>query len=94
MLRLYRAGPIVMLVPVAAWAIGWHIGLGSHAENQSWYIVWPMFGFIGLAALWHIALLLLENKRRYLYLAYAIVHMPLFCFATWLAMIYATRFPL
>ncbi len=82
-----------MLAPVLLWAFGWNV-LDRHGENQSWYIVWPMLGFIGLAALWHIALVVAETDRRKAYLAYAAFHAPAF-YAIWvIAMIYATHFPL
>jgi hypothetical protein len=49
-----------MLAPVTLWPAAWNITLNE--ENQSWYIIWPMFGFLGLAALWHIALIIFERE--------------------------------
>ncbi len=91
--RLFRIGPILMLVPVFLWALGWDL-LGPPGENHSWFIVWPMFAFVGFAALWHIVLIVRETKHRKAYLAYAILHAPAFYVIWGIAMVLATHFPL
>jgi hypothetical protein len=91
MQKLFRIGSVLMFVPILLWAAAWNYALDE--ENQSWYIMWPMFGFIGLAGLWHIALLIAE-KERIAYFIYAVIHMPIF-YGIWVvALILATRFPL
>jgi hypothetical protein len=92
MRKLFRIGPVLMLVPLMLWTTAWNITL--QCENQDWYIVWPMVGFLGLAALWPIALVVFEKGHRYAYLAYAVVHVPIFYMIYVVAIIYATHFPL
>jgi hypothetical protein len=87
----FRIGPILMLIPTIAWAIAWHLILRD--ENQSWYVVWPLVGFLATVVIWHVALLVLE-KHRIAYLAYAVGFIPAFWFLYVLAIIYATHFPL
>lgn len=93
MLKLFRIGPILMLVPVYVWAWGWNIGKGPHTENHDWYIVWPMYVFIAIAGIWHLALIFSQQERR-MYVAYAVLHMPVFYIAWAIAVIIAERFPL
>jgi len=80
-----------MLIPTFAWAAAWYFVLRD--ENDSWYIVWPLAGFFAIAVMWHVALLILERPRL-AYLAYAIAFIPAFYVTYALAMIYATHFPL
>jgi hypothetical protein len=91
MRTLFRVGPVVLLVPTLLWATAWNLLL--HDENDSWYIVWPLIGFLAIVLAWHVALLIFEKNRR-AYLAYALVHVPVFCVAYEFALIFATRFPL
>ena len=56
--------------------------------------MWPMFGLFGLAAIWHVALITTQRSRRYAYIAYAIVFLPIFYVAVAFALIPATHFPL
>jgi hypothetical protein len=87
----FRIGPVLMVVPTLAWATVWYLAL--QGENDSWYIVWPLIGFFAAVIIWHIALLILE-KNRFAYIAYAIVFMPAFYILYGLALIFATHFPL
>ena len=80
-----------MLIPTFVWAAAWHIVLRD--ENDSWYIVWPLVGFLAIVVMWHVALLILE-RHRLAYLAYAIMFVPAFYVAYAFAMIFATHFPL
>jgi uncharacterized membrane protein YadS len=91
MRKFFRFGPVLLLAPVLLWAAVWNSALSE--ENQSWYIMWPMFGFIGVAAIWHVALFVVE-KERVAYFIYAVIHMPIFCGIWFGALILATRFPL
>jgi hypothetical protein len=91
MRTLFRVGPIVMLIPTLLWATAWNLLL--HDENQSWYIVWPLIGFIGIAVIWHVALLVIE-KNRLAYLGYALVHLPAFFVIYVFSIIFATHFPI
>jgi hypothetical protein len=88
---LIRIGPLVMWGPTLLWGLAWFFI--SKEENPSWYIVCPMFGFLAITALWHIGLVIFE-KRRLTFLAYAILHLPLFCFGWLSALVWATRAPL
>jgi hypothetical protein len=92
MRRLFRVGPVLLLVPLILWAAAWYNVLQE--ENQGWYIWWPMTGFLYLAALWHIALVVSQKGHRFAYLAYAVIHMPIFWLIYVVAAIYATHFPL
>jgi hypothetical protein len=67
--------------------------LGPHSENDGWYIVWPLIGFLVIAVVSHVALLVFE-KNRFAYFAYALVHVPVFLATYVLALIFATHFPL
>ena len=80
-----------MLIPTFAWAAAWHLVLRD--ESDSWYIVWPLVGFLAFAVMWHVALLIFE-RNRLAYLAYAIAFMPAFYILNGFAMIFATHFPL
>jgi hypothetical protein len=88
---LFRVGPVLMLIPTVLWATAWNLLL--HDKKQSWYIVWPLVGFLGIAVIWHVALLVLE-KDRLAYLGYALVHLPAFWVVYVFAIILATHFPL
>ena len=91
MRKTFRFGPVLLLAPLFLWALVWNLVLKE--ENQSWYIIWPMFGFIGIAVIWNAALIVTE-KERAVYLIYALLYLPTF-FGIWLfALIFATRFPL
>ena len=92
MRTLFRVGPILTLAPLLLWAAVWNFAL--HEENQAWYIVWPIIALLGLTAIWHVALIIFEKGYRLPYLAYALVHMPIFWVVYVIALIYATRFPL
>jgi hypothetical protein len=92
MRNIFRTGPVLLLVPLALWAWAWTNILNG--EDQSWYIVWPIIGLFISAALWHVALVIVEKGRRVLYLAYAVVHMPVFYFLAFIALVFATHFPL
>ncbi|MCP4619855.1 MAG: hypothetical protein GY844_25895 [Bradyrhizobium sp.] len=89
--RLFRVGPVLMLVPTILWAAGWNWTL--QGENDSWYIIGPLIGFLIIVLVWHLALLLVE-KNRFAYFGYALVHLPLFWVTYEFAMMFATRFPL
>ena len=89
--KLFRVGPVVMLLPILLWATAWHLMLLG--ENQSWYIIAPLIGLLVVGLAWHIALLIFE-KNRLLYSVYALVHVPVLLVAYEAAMIFATRFPL
>jgi len=91
MRRLFRVGPALMLFPTLLWAAAWNLIL--HDENSSWYIVWPLVSFLAMALIWHVALIVFE-KNRLAYFAYALVHIPVFWVAYVFAMIFATHFPL
>jgi hypothetical protein len=80
-----------MLIPTIAWASAWNWVLRE--ENQSWYIVWPLVGFLAIVVIWHVALLIFE-KHRLAYLAYAVTFIPAFWSLYVLGIIYATHFPL
>jgi hypothetical protein len=80
-----------MLVPTLLWATAWYLILRD--ENDSWYIVWPLGGFLVIVLVWHVALLIFE-KNRLAYLAYALGHIPVFLVTYELALIFATHFPL
>jgi hypothetical protein len=80
-----------MLIPTLAWATAWYLVLRD--ENDSWYIVWPLVGFLAIVTIWHVALLIFE-KKRIAYFAYAIVFIPVFSALYGFAMIFATHFPL
>jgi hypothetical protein len=90
--KFFLVGPILLLIPLMLWAWAWALALTD--ENQSWYIVWPMFGLVGLAATWHLALIIVEKPKRYAYVAYAAIFLPLFYIAMAIAVIPATHFPL
>lgn len=91
MQKIYRIGPILLILPVAVWALAWFFALSE--ENQAWYIVWPLEGLLGLAIIWHVALLVTESARV-AYFVYALFHLPVFCGIFFLALVLATRFPL
>jgi hypothetical protein len=80
-----------MLIPTLVWAAAWYFVLRD--ENDSWYIVWPLVGFFAIVVMWHVALLILE-RQRLAYFAYAITFIPAFYVAYGFAMIFATHFPL
>jgi len=80
-----------MLVPTLIWAAAWNLVL--RGEDDSWYIVWPLMGFLATVVMWHVALLILE-RNRLAYLAYAVAFIPIFFVAYVLALIFATHFPL
>jgi hypothetical protein len=89
--KLFCVGPVVMLVLTFLWATAWHLIL--RGENQSWYIIAPLMGFLVIGLAWHIALLIFE-KNRLLYSVYALVDVPVLLVAYEAAVIFATRFPL
>jgi hypothetical protein len=91
MRKLFRVGPVLMLVPTLLWAIAWYLILNG--EDESWYIRWPLVGFLALVLVWHVALLIFE-KRRLAYLAYALAHIPVFLVTYEFSLIFATHFPL
>jgi hypothetical protein len=91
MRKLFRVGPVLMLVPTLLWATAWYLIL--HDENDSWYIVWPLVGSLAIVLVWHVALIIFE-KNRLAYLAYAMAHIPVFLVTYELALIFATHFPL
>ena len=80
-----------MLIPTVAWTAVWCLMLRD--ENQSWYIVWPLIGFLAIVMIWHVALLIVERERL-AYLIYAIVFIPAFSVLYFFAVIFATHFPL
>jgi hypothetical protein len=76
------------------WTLAWFATLTTEAsDEQKWYIIRPMEGLLYSAALWHIALVVVEKGRRIPYLVYAILHMPAFYFVWIWAEVIATRFP-
>jgi hypothetical protein len=91
MRKVFRIGPVLMLVPTISWATAWYLILRD--ENDSWYIVWPLIAFLIIALVWHVALLIFEQKRL-AYFAYALVHVPVFLVTYELALIFGTHFPL
>jgi hypothetical protein len=80
-----------MLVPTLVWAAAWRVVLRD--ENDSWYIAWPLVGFLAVVVMWHVALLILE-RNRLAYLAYASAFIPVFFVVYGFAMMFATHFPL
>jgi hypothetical protein len=89
--RLFRLGPVVLLPFVILWAAACNrIGMG---ESYEWWRGYPMYAAIALAALWHLALLVLE-KHRLDYLMNAIAHFPIFLLVAFTSYIHATRAPL
>jgi hypothetical protein len=76
---LFRIGPVLLLVPLLLWAWVWSAIVPDEATKaQQWYIIPPMIALLILAALWHIALVVVEKGWRFPYLFYAIAHMTLF----------------
>jgi hypothetical protein len=91
---LFRIGPILLLAPLVLWAWVWtNILTGEATDAELRYIVPPIRGFLFLAVLWHVSLVVVEKGRRIPYLVYAILHMPAFYFVYLFALIFATHFP-
>jgi len=92
--KLFHIGPVLMLVPLVVWAVGWNVALRRTSDNDDWYIMWPMWAFLALTVLWHAALVAAEKERRSRYLIYAIVFLPTFFLLWLLAAFVATRITL
>jgi hypothetical protein len=89
--RTFRIGLLLLVPLVILWAV---LSGASCAESECgelWRTL-PLYGALVGAALWHAALIELEEPRRF-YVAYA-VHLPIFYWTWGLAVALATNFPL
>jgi hypothetical protein len=86
--RLFRVGPVILVPPMIIWAVACN-GIDSE-EAGDWWRIYPFVGTFALAALWHVALVILD-KERLRYVGYAICHLPLLYVAAAISMIYAVR---
>jgi hypothetical protein len=88
---MFRLGPVVLLPLIILWAQAC-FRVGS-SEAYDWWRTYPIYAAVAVAVLWHTALLMVD-KDRFHYLMYAIAHLPIFVFAAFISLIYATRAPL
>ena len=54
----------------------------------------PFYGILGVAALWHLALIAHEKEMRIFYIVYAVLFAPIFYIFSMFAIVLALRFPL
>ena len=90
---MFQIGPILLIPVTVLWAVISHQSCPASDEcNDSWRMV-PMYGVLILAALWHLALVVTQKERKF-YLAYAAFHFPVFYFFWAFALVFAIKFPL
>jgi hypothetical protein len=89
---LFRIGPVSLIPVMLAWAVICNV-LHSQ-EDQSWYYIYPAYIALVVALVWFVALIVLARDNRLAYLFYALVFVPIFYFIDFLAVAFATRFPL
>jgi hypothetical protein len=89
--KVFRIGPVLLLPPMISWAaVCFNIG---SSEAYDWWRSYPIFGAVVIAALWHLFLIGME-RNRFDYMAYALVHLPVFIYVAFISGVYATRAPL
>lgn len=90
--RAFRIGPFLLVPLVILWAV---VSGATCFEGECWDL-WrtlPLFGALALAVLWHVALIVSERERGF-YLAYAGFHLPALWLLWGFALALATNFPL
>jgi hypothetical protein len=88
---VFRLGPALLLPLIILWGEACHrIGSG---EAYDWWRGYPIYAASVGAAIWHLALVVKE-KDWFHYTMYALAHLPILLFTSFMYLIYATRAPL
>jgi hypothetical protein len=91
LIRAYRIGPVLLLPLIILWGeVCFRIGT---SEAYDWWRSYPIFAAGAGAAIWHLALVIREEER-FDYAMYAIVHLSILLFTSFVQLIHATRAPL
>ena len=89
--KMFRLGPAVLLPLMILWAqVCFRTGT---SEAYDWWRMHPIYAAVAVVVPWHVALLLVE-KDRFIYLMYAVAHIPIFVVAAFISLLRATRAPL
>ena len=65
----------------------------SH-EVDDWWRIAPFYGAVGVAVLWHLALIARIKERARFHIVYALLFTPIFYYFCVLSLVLAIRFPL
>jgi hypothetical protein len=91
LIRVFRIGPVLLLPFIILWGQACN-RIGAD-ENYDWWRSYPIYAAAASAAIWHLALVVTEGQRLH-YTLYAVAHLPILLFTSFLQLIHATRAPL
>jgi hypothetical protein len=90
--RFFQTGPALLVPLVFIWTAISH-ATTSH-EVDDWWRIAPFYGALGIAVLWHLALIARIKERANFHIVYALLFMPTFYYFCMLSLVLAIRFPL
>jgi hypothetical protein len=89
---LFQTGPALLILPVFIWTVISHATTSD--EVNDWWRIVPFYVTLGVAVLWHLALIAGIKERANFHIVYALLFMPIFYYFCMLSMVLAIRFPL